>query len=229
MSQQIQQQSPASEASVEATIAGFARAASIEINFQDLKDVEASRAFAAPGRKLFVSFLPKQTWEQTTQACRTLRHAGFDPVPHIPVRLLTDERMFDSLVAALVGDAGVQELLLLSGDYPNGRGTYSCVEEVLETGVLERRGLPRVSFAGHPEGHPRVPIEEIRRAELAKMLTAAASGLEVSFVTQFFFEAEPFLEWGKGMRSTSARVRLVAGLAGAAKITTLFKFALRPS
>jgi methylenetetrahydrofolate reductase (NADPH) len=213
--------------SLESSIAGLAREASVEINVQDLKDVDASRAFLAPDRKIFVSFLPKQTWEETAAACRTLKQAGLDPVPHVPVRLVSDGQMLDELIARLVRDVQVEELLLLSGDHAQGLGPFSRVEDVLETGVLAKYGLKRVSFAGHPEGHPKVPIEEIRRAERAKTLRAAESGLEVSFVTQFFFEADPFLAWADAMRSTEVPARLVAGLAGPAKISTLFKFAVR--
>jgi len=227
MTQQLQHRAPIPAVSLESIIAGLAREASVEINVQDLRDVEASRAFLAPGRRIFVSFLPRQTWEQTAAACRTLKQAGFDPVPHVPVRLLTDEQMLDELVAGLVRDVEVEELLLLSGDYPQGRGPFSRVEDVLETGVLAKYGLQRVSFAGHPEGHPVVPVEEVRRAERAKTLGAAESGLEVSFVTQFFFEADPFLAWVEAMRSSGVQVRLVAGLAGPARISTLFKFAMR--
>ena len=31
-----------------------------------------------PWHKIFVSFLPRQSWEQTEVACRTLKSAGFD-------------------------------------------------------------------------------------------------------------------------------------------------------
>jgi len=141
MTQQLQHRAPLPEVSLESIIAGLAREASVEINVQDLRDVEASRAFLAPGRRIFVSFLPKQTWEETAAACRTLKQAGFDPVPHVPVRLLTDEQMLDELVAGLVRDVEVEELLLLSGDYPQGRGPFSRVEDVLETGVLAKYGL----------------------------------------------------------------------------------------
>jgi methylenetetrahydrofolate reductase (NADPH) len=212
---------------IESIIARIAREASIEINVQDLRDVEASRAVVRPGQKIFVSFLPKQSWEQTTTACRTLRSAGFDPVPHIPVRLLADERALDELFGRLVGDGGVQEVLLLSGDYPEGLGHFSRVEDALRTGVLVKHGLKRVSFAGHPEGHPKVPVEEIRRAERAKVAAASESGLQASLVTQFFFESQPFLAWEQELRAAGVRAHIVAGLAGPAKITTLFKFALR--
>jgi methylenetetrahydrofolate reductase (NADPH) len=212
---------------VESIITGLAREASIEINVQDLKDVAASRELLRPGQKIFVSFLPRQSWEQTEAACRTLRSAGFDPVPHIPVRLLADEQALDELFARLVHDARVEEVLLLSGDYPQGLGRFSRVEDVLGTGVTAKYGLKRVSFAGHPEGHPKVPVEEIRRAERAKVVAASESGLQASLVTQFFFEAGPFLTWERELHSAGVRARFVAGLAGPARITTLFKFALR--
>ena len=212
---------------VESVIARLAREASIEINVQDQKDVAASRELLRPGQKIFVSFLPRQSWEQTESACRTLKSAGFDPVPHIPVRLLADEPALADLFARLVGAAGVEEVLLLSGDYPQGLGHFSRVEDVLSTGVLARHGVKRVSFAGHPEGHPKVPVEEIRRAERAKVVAAGESGLQASLVTQFFFEADPFLSWERELHASGVRARLVAGLAGPARITTLFKFALR--
>jgi methylenetetrahydrofolate reductase (NADPH) len=227
MSQPIQHPVALPAVSIASRIAGLARGASVEINVQDLKDIGSSREFLHPGSQIYVSFLPKQTWRQTTEVCRALLQAGFDPVPHIPVRLLTDQPSLDRLVATLVRDEGVRELLLLAGDYANARGPFDRVEQVLETGVLQKYGLPRVSFAGHPEGHPRVPMEEIRRAERAKMLTASAAGLEVSFVSQFIFEAAPFIQWSRTLRAASARVQLVAGLAGPAKIATLLKFALR--
>ena len=225
--QQLQYSEPMPGADVESIIARLAREASIEINVQDLKDLEASRALLRTGQKIFVSFLPKQSWEQTETACRTIKSAGLEPVPHVPVRLLADEQALDTLFGRLVCDAGVEEVLLLSGDYPQAIGPFSRVEDVLSTGVLAKYGLKRVSFAGHPEGHPKVPVEEIRRAERAKLLTAAESGMEASLVTQFFFEAEPFLAWERDLRSTGVRARFVAGLAGPARIATLFKFALR--
>ncbi len=227
MTQQLQHQTAAPDVSAESTIARLAREASIEINVQDLKDLEASRKFLNAGQKIFVSFLPRQTWEQTEEACRVLKEVGLDPVPHVPVRLLTDQKMLDQVLTRLVRGGRAEELLLLSGDYPQGAGSFSRVEDVLQTGILTTYGLRRVSFAGHPEGHPKVELNEIRRAERAKATGAAAAGLQASLVTQFFFESEPFLAWTKEVRAEGVKARLVAGLAGPAKITTLFKFAMR--
>ena len=216
-----------SRPSVDITIVQLALEASVEINVPDLKDLDASRSFLAPGRKVHITFLPKQTWAETESACRAVRQAGFDPVPHVPVRLLRDAKALDHVVSRLVSDGRAEELLLLSGDCPEAVGPYTCVEDVLSTGVLSKYGLHRVSFAGHPEGHPKVPIKEIRRAEKAISLQATASGLDVSLVTQFFFEPEPFLAWAQEIQESGVKARLVAGLAGPARISTLLKFALR--
>jgi methylenetetrahydrofolate reductase (NADPH) len=208
-------------------IAQLAREASIEMNIPDVRDLEASRTLLPAGKKVYVSHLPRQTWQQTLDACRAVREAGFDSVPHVPVRLLEDERTLDSFLSDAVRSAGVLEVLLVAGDYPQPAGPYATVADVLRTGVLNAHGLRRVSLAGHPEGHPRVALAEIRRAEREKAQLAQAAGLETTLLTQFFFEAQPFLDWASQLRSDGVGARLVGGLSGPASIATLFRYAMR--
>ena len=208
-------------------IAQLARECSIEMNVQDVPHLEASRTLLPPAKKVYVSHLPKQTWRQTLDACRAVSAAGFDPVPHIPVRLLQDERALDSLLADAVQNSGVGEVLLVAGDYPQPAGPYASVADVLRTGKITAHGLRRVSLAGHPEGHPKVPLAEIRRAELEKAQIARAAGLETTLLTQFFFEAQPFLDWAGELRSAGVDARLIGGLSGPASIATLFRYAVR--
>ncbi|HWK50965.1 MAG TPA: hypothetical protein VNR40_13820, partial [Steroidobacter sp.] len=181
-----------------ASIARLARECSIEMNVQDARHLPRARALLPPGKKVYVSHLPKQTWQQTIDACRDVREAGFDPVPHVPVRLLDSERTLDAFLSEAARRAEVAEILLISGDYPQASGPYSTVAEVLRAGRLREHDLRRVSMAGHPEGHPQVPLVEIRRAEREKTELAQAAGLQVTLLTQFFFEAPPFLEWAAG-------------------------------
>jgi methylenetetrahydrofolate reductase (NADPH) len=210
-----------------AAIAQLARECSIEMNVQDVRDLESSRALLPSGKKVYVSHLPKQTWRQTLEACRAVSEAGFDPVPHIPVRLLDNERALDSFLAEAVRGAGVHEVLLIAGDYPHPSGPYATVADVLRTGKLGEHGFGRVSLAGHPEGHPKVPLAEIRRAEREKAQLALSLGLETTLLTQFFFEAQPFLDWASQLRADVPGVRLVGGLSGPAGIATLFRYAVR--
>ncbi len=69
------------DAALVEAIVRLAREASIEINVQDVADLEPSRALLAPGTKVYVSHLPRQTWLATETACRAVRAAGFLPVP----------------------------------------------------------------------------------------------------------------------------------------------------
>lgn len=227
-SQQAEIPSPnVSDTALVATIVQLARDASIEINVQDIPQLQASRAFLPPGKKIYVSHLPKQTWRATAAACRAVREAGFDPVPHVPARLIADAGALDRTLADFVGSADVQEILLVAGDYPEAVGPYSAVRDVLRSGALEKHGFKRLSVAGHPEGHPKVALDELRHAEREKVLLATAAGMDVTLVTQFFFEHSPFLEWVSMLRSHGIRARTVGGLAGPAGLATLFKFALR--
>jgi methylenetetrahydrofolate reductase (NADPH) len=210
-----------------AMIAQLARECSIELNVQDVRSLSASRSLLPPGKKMYVSHLPKQTWQQTLDACRAVSEAGFDPIPHIPVRLLDDERTLDNFLSEAVRTASVGEVLLIAGDYPHPQGPYAAVADVLRTGKIGEHGLSRISLAGHPEGHPKVSLTEIRRAEREKVHLAMSSGLETTLLTQFFFEAEPFLEWSRQLRSDVPGVRLVGGLSGPASIATLFRYAVR--
>jgi methylenetetrahydrofolate reductase (NADPH) len=216
----------ASQLDVEA-ITELARECSIEMNVQDVRELEASRRLLPAGKKVYVSHLPKQASHQTLDACRAVSEAGFDPVPHIPVRLLENEGALDSFLAEAVRNAGVHEVLLIAGDYPHPTGPYATVADVLRTGKLGEHGLRRVSLAGHPEGHPQVHLAEIRRAEREKAQLATSAGLETTLLTQFFFEAQPFLEWTGQLRSEVPNVRLVGGLSGPASIATLFRYAVR--
>ena len=58
-----------SDAWVVQAIVQLAREASIEIGVEDVRHLEASRALLAPGTKVYVNHLPKQTWRETEAAC----------------------------------------------------------------------------------------------------------------------------------------------------------------
>jgi methylenetetrahydrofolate reductase (NADPH) len=143
------------------------------------------------------------------------------------VRLLQSAQELTGILRGLVREAQISEVLLIAGDYAQALGPFDCVADVLRSGALAEHGLRRVSLAGHPEGHPKVALDEIRRAELEKVELADRAGLHTSLLTQMFFDAAPFIDWARELRSRGVRCRIVGGVAGPARITTLFKFALR--
>jgi methylenetetrahydrofolate reductase (NADPH) len=212
--------------SVRNTIIDLAQRASIEINVQDVAHLSASREYLPEGTQVYISFLPKQAWQDTLNACRAVRANGFEPVPHVPARLIPDFATLDGFLRD-AGAAGVRRALLIAGDAPQPSGPFASTSDVLRSGLLTKYGFTHVSVAGHPEGHPKVSLEEVRRAEQEKPALANQAGLNVALVTQFFFESAPFLQWVKDLRARGVSARIVGGLAGPASLMTLFKFAMR--
>ena len=205
----------------------LARCASLEVGIHDVRSLDDARSWLAPNTRVFVSHLPKQSWEATINAAQKVRRAGFDPVPHIPVRLLRDRAAAEELIVQLRDEAQINEALIISGDYAQPQGSFESVIDFMQTNLLERHGLKRVCFAGHPEGHPGVALDVVRQAEIDKLRYARDAGLESTLVTQFFFDAQPFLQWAETIRSHTIPVRIAAGIAGPASVGALFKFAMR--
>jgi methylenetetrahydrofolate reductase (NADPH) len=210
----------------EASVARLALEGSLEVSDLDFQQFEAARAQLRAGQRVFVSHLPGQSWARTFDMCAHLAGAGLDPVPHVPVRLLRSRGEFAAILRN-ARDVGVREPLLISGDYREAVGPYSSVLDTLLSDELPAQGFARVSFAGHPEGHPTVPAQTIRAAQVDKWRQADALGLEVTFVTQFFFAADAFTGWARDLRSAGVRARLVAGLAGPVGIGKLVRLAAR--
>lgn len=204
----------------------LADAASLEIGSVDFEDFSRGRPHLRRGQRLYVSHLPGQTWQRTFDLCAAISAAGQDPVPHIPVRLIKDVPDLQRILGAAV-DSGVREPLLISGDYAQPLGAFSSVAQVLASGALQARGFNRVSLAGHPEGHPRVPWDVICEAQVDKWRLAHGMGLQVTFVTQFFFAIDPFIHWARYLRASGVNARLVAGVAGPAGLSRLIKLAAR--
>ncbi len=215
------------QSSVIGEIVALAKCASVELTSRDVKYLDESRALLDPGTRMYVSHLPNQTWIETRYICEAVRACGFEPIPHIPVRLIESADVLDRLLGDLAGVAKPKEIMLISGDYPSSRGPYTRTEQAIGGGSLEKRGYRRLSVAGHPEGHPKVELSELRRSERDKSLLAAERGLAVTILTQFLFEHEPFLKWAANLRAHGVKARLVCGVAGPAKVTTLLRYAVR--
>jgi methylenetetrahydrofolate reductase (NADPH) len=208
-------------------IAALAQRASVETTWHDSSRLKACHQLLARGALAYVSFVPGQTWRETISSCVAVRAAGLEPVPHIPARELSSVAALDNLVAQLTTRAGVRRVLLVGGDRSVPAGPFAQSLDVLRSGVLARNGIHEVAVAAHPEGHPRIAEADLRRAEREKIAYAAQQGIELTFVTQFFFDAGPFLSWVRELRSQDVHIRIVAGLAGPASLATLFKYALR--
>ena len=209
-------------------IKSLARTASLEMTVHDVPQLRAASELLGDTRRIYVSHLPGQAWEDTLATCSAIHALGATPIPHVPVRRVRSREELESFLDHCTTHAGVSEILLIAGDYPQSVGPYHTSMDVLSTGILAKHGIARLSVAGHPEGHPVVSPDELRRAEREKIEFALGNHLSLTLLTQFFFDAQPFIEWQHHLpipAGANERIRVVAGLAGPARLTTLLRYA----
>jgi methylenetetrahydrofolate reductase (NADPH) len=200
--------------------------ASLEVTVRDRDAASILRERLPAGALIHITHLPHDSIAAIVEQAKRLAEAGFAPVAHIAARSLRDERELDDYIARLVGEAGAARVLLVAGDLATPRGSFAASLGVLNTGLLEKHGL-RVSFALHPEPHPRVAADALRQALLAKLAYAAQHDLDAELISQFCFEAAPILECIRSLRQAGIAAPVRIGAAAPTNAARMLQFALR--
>jgi methylenetetrahydrofolate reductase (NADPH) len=189
--------------------------------------VDAAVDRLSPGTEVFLTWIPGTDPMHMVGPAAQLRRAGLLPVPHVGARHLESAAQLEQLAARLVGDAGVDRVLVIGGDRAKPAGPYDSSLAVMQTGVFQQRGVTRMAVTGFPEGNPNISEPALEEALTAKINFARNSGLQLSIVTQFCFEAEPIVGWMKRLRARRINHPVRIGLAGPARLVTLVRYAVR--
>lgn len=208
-------------------LADLLRTYSVEITAHDGKALKAVESALEPGTEVFIANLPDERAEVLVEAASRLRRAGLEPVPHIVARNLKSRDDLDTMLAALVGDAGVKNALILGGDRDQQAGNFENALQIIETGLLEAHGIRRIAIGCYPEGHPRIPDQVLWQALRTKLDAAARAGLETVLVSQFLFDPQPLINFARALRREGIEAPLRVGVAGPADRTKLIRYALR--
>jgi methylenetetrahydrofolate reductase (NADPH) len=106
-------------------------------------------------------------------------------------------------------DSGVENILALGGDVPDGaEPTESDLQHASDlVELVQDIGGFSIGVAAHPEGHPRSASIEADREQLARKLSAADFA-----ITQFFFEVEPYVELVEDMARRGVTAPIVPGI-----------------
>jgi methylenetetrahydrofolate reductase (NADPH) len=207
-------------------LASLLARASVEVSSRGHQLQELQDNFAA-GTDVTITFLPGDNYRHNVETASALRRAGFNPVPHIAAREMSSREVLDDFLARLRGEADVTRVLLIAGDVAGARGPFKSSGDVRASGILQARGIARVSIAGHPEGHPFLD-----EAGMLNVLSAWQNWMQqtricVDLVSQFCFESPPLLAFLGKLAAHEIGLPLIIGLAGPATPATLTKFALR--
>ncbi len=199
---------------------------SVEVLARDHKGIAAAARLLGPGSEVFVPSLPHDTLEDLVTACTALHHAGLAPVPHISARIIRSRAVLADMLKQLTLKARVESALVIGGDVDAALGEFDAATQLIETGLFEANGINRIALAVHPEGHPRVADELIWPALTVKLDAAASRGIETYLVSQFAFDAAPYITIARRLRAHGITQRLRAGVAGPASRMTLIRYAM---
>jgi methylenetetrahydrofolate reductase (NADPH) len=202
---------------------------SVEITPRQADKVPVLAGSLAPGTRVFIALIDPADVGHQREAAIAVRKAGLEPVPHVPARFVHDLGDLKTRIAALAGEAGVREALVLGGGAPVPIGPYDAAIQLLETGVFTANGIKRIGIAGHPEGNADITKKHgeaaLMKALLDKQAWCKANGVQGFIATQFLFEAAPVAQWAKDLRAAGIDLPIHVGVPGPATIKTLVKYA----
>jgi methylenetetrahydrofolate reductase (NADPH) len=208
-------------------IAALADGWSLEATLPNDADVSLLKTIVPPPLEVYLSAVPTRDPAEQIAAAVRLHRAGFAPVPHVAVRNFATTDALDAFLGAMARDAGVRRVLVIAGDRDEPAGPFRSAVEAIDSGALQRHGIAEIGIAGYPEGHPRVPQQELDRALGEKIEIAAQLGFAVEIVTQFCFAPEPIVAWIARLRDFGIDNPVRIGLAGPTNMATLLRYARR--
>ncbi len=203
----------------------FVATGSTEVTTHDEKFLEEFASLLPPDYTVYVAHTPKAGLEDVVRVALRLKSLGLRPSPHIVARRVTDIARLRAAFAKL-GDAGVDQVLMIAGDRAAPQGAFSSTLELLESGVTQEAGIMRIGVAGHPEGHPSVSEAVLFDTLVRKQAFAERNGIRMHIATQFGFDSGTLGRWERELKSAGVRLPIHAGVAGPTPLTRLMKYAL---
>jgi methylenetetrahydrofolate reductase (NADPH) len=139
-------------------------------------------------------------------AARGARELGFVPLPHISARRLASEEALGEFLEALEEASHASEhVFVIAGDPEEPERPYEDALSVIQSGLLERHRVRRVSIAGYPEGHPAIAGPVLWSSLVAKAKILSEHGLTGDIITQFGFDVDAVIGWIEAVVSTGSR------------------------
>jgi methylenetetrahydrofolate reductase (NADPH) len=198
---------------------------SLEMTAKDRPALREAGEQIAPETPIAITFLPHEDMDARIAAAAEVRALGFEPMPHLSARRIASHEELEQIVRRTVAEAGARRFFLVAGDPPVPAGPFPDTMSLLATGLFEKNGVQAIGIAGHPEDHPA--MDEARRWAVLEQKRAeiTSRGMATLIVTQFSFDAAPFLRWLEQLRDRGIDCPVRIGVPGPAGIKTLLRYA----
>jgi methylenetetrahydrofolate reductase (NADPH) len=143
---------------------------------------------------------------------------GLVAAPHLTCIDATSDEL--KIIAKDYWDSGIQSIVALRGDLPEGAGKPDMYAEHL-VALLKEVADFDISVAAYPEVHPEAKSAQADLLALKRKMDAGANRA----ITQFFFDVESYLRFRDRCAAIGIEQEIVPGILPVSNYQTLCKFA----
>jgi methylenetetrahydrofolate reductase (NADH) len=183
-----------------------------------LKNVLDQAKFLPDGATVSVTASPAKGMEATLDLSEQLQDMGFDVVPHLSARLISDRAHLERMLGRL-DTLDVTQVFVVGGDGDEPGEFYDGLSLLVAMNDIGHDMT--VGVAGYPEGHAFIPDAALGRALSDKQRYAA------SMTTQMCFSGDVIAGWIPQQRADEIRLPVILGIPGVANGLRLLKISAR--
>ena len=174
---------------------------------------------------VYITYLPDASENDILETVEFVSKNNLIPITHLPARTMKDLDHVNSFLSK-VRDRTDSEKILVIGGGGDQLGEVTSSFEILESGLLSQYGFKKIGIAGHPEGSPDISQDTIDEFLDKKFELSQSQNLDYELVTQFFFDADPFIKWCKSLIEKNITLPIRVGFPGPASFKTLLNFGI---
>ena len=174
---------------------------------------------------VYITYLPDASENDILETVEFVSKNNLTPITHLPARTMKNLDHVSQFLSQVRNRTDSKKILVIGGG-GNQLGQITSSLEILNSGLLEENDFNEIGIAGHPEGSPDISQETIDNFLDDKFELTKTKGLNLELVTQFFFDAMPFINWCEKLKEKKITLPVRVGFPGPASFKTLLNFGL---
>ena len=174
---------------------------------------------------VYITYLPDASENDILETVEFVSKNNLTPITHLPARTMKNLDHVSQFLSQVRNRTDSKKILVIGGG-GNQLGKITSSLEILNSGLLEENDFNEIGIAGHPEGSPDISQETIDNFLDDKFELTKTKGLNLELVTQFFFDAMPFINWCEKLNEKKITLPVRVGFPGPASFKTLLNFGL---
>ena len=174
---------------------------------------------------IYITYLPDASENDILETVEFVSSQKLIPIVHLPARTMKDLDHVRDFLKEVRERTDSSKILVIGGG-GDQKGSVTSSLDILDSDLLAEFGFHHIGIAGHPEGSPDISQDTINEFLNKKFELSKTSNLDLELVTQFFFNAQPFIEWCEKLKKENINLPVRVGFPGPASFKTLLNFGL---